>query len=140
MISCPEIGQLVVVRKRPFEHIATVGGKKAASSYARDMEDYGDDYADDEEYEFQIGEVMGSASQELSPISAEERALLKQLSEYATKGSLRPDCKAQTLINWLRETLKPGGKWNEVRVILCLANCYAGRFYLLYESELSLTF
>ena len=23
---------------------------------------------------------------------------------------------------------------------LCLANCYAGRFYLLYESELSLTF
>ena len=23
---------------------------------------------------------------------------------------------------------------------LCLANCYAGRFYVLYESELSLTF
>jgi hypothetical protein len=23
---------------------------------------------------------------------------------------------------------------------VCLANCYAGRFYLLYESELSLTF
>jgi ERCC4-related helicase len=82
------------------------------------MDDYGDDYADDEEYETQIGEVMGSASQALSPISAEERNLLKQLSEYATKTSLRPDCKAQTLINWLKQTLKPGGKWNEERVIL----------------------
>jgi hypothetical protein len=27
-----------------------------------------------------------------------------------------------------------------VPIVLCLANCYAGRFYLLYKSELSLTF
>jgi superfamily II DNA or RNA helicase len=100
------------------KHIATVGGRKAASSYARDLDDYGDDYADDEEYENQIGEVMGSASQALSPVSTEERNLLKQLSEYAAKASLRPDCKAQTLIDWLKLTLKPGGKWNEERVIL----------------------
>ena len=57
----------------------------------------------------EIGEVMGSASQALSPVSAEERNLLKQLSEYAAKASMRPDCKAQTLINWLKQTLKPGG-------------------------------
>lgn len=100
------------------KHIANVGGRKAASSYVRDLDDYGDDYADDEEYEVQIGEVMGSASQALSPISTEERNLLKQLREYAAKASLRPDCKAQTLINWLKQTLKPGGKWNEERVIL----------------------
>ena len=100
------------------KHIATVGGRKAASSYARDLDDYGDDYADDDEYENQIGEVMGSASQALSPISTEERNLLKQLSEYAAKASLRPDCKAQTLIDWLKRTLKPIGKWNEERVIL----------------------
>ena len=100
------------------KHITTVGGRKAASSYARDLDDYGDDYADDEEYEAQIGEVMGSASQALSPISTEERNLLKQLAEYAAKASLRPDCKAQALINWLKQTLKPAGKWNEERVIL----------------------
>ena len=91
---------------------------RVAASYARDIDDYDDDYADDEEYETQIGEVMGSASQALSPVSPEERNLLKQLSEYAAKASLRPDCKAQTLINWLKQTLKPGGKWNEERVIL----------------------
>jgi ERCC4-related helicase len=31
---------------------------------------------------------------------------------------MRADCKAQTLINWLKQTLKPRGKWNEERVIL----------------------
>lgn len=35
------------------KHIATVGGRKAANSYARDLDDYGDDYADDDEYENQ---------------------------------------------------------------------------------------
>jgi hypothetical protein len=31
-------------------------------------------------------------------------------------------------------------KHDGFRAVACLANCYAGRFYLLYESELSLTF
>ncbi len=61
---------------------------------------------------------MASASQALSPISAEERTLLTQLREYAAKSTLRPDCKAKTLIDWLKKTLKPGGKWNDERVIL----------------------
>ncbi|MGF7181467.1 DISARM system SNF2-like helicase DrmD [Tunturiibacter psychrotolerans] len=100
------------------KHINTVGARNAAASYPRDIADYGDDYDDDEEYEAQMGEVMGSASQALSPVSAEERSLLKQLSEYAAKTSLRADCKAQTLIDWLKQTLKPGGEWNEERVIL----------------------
>ena len=34
------------------KHIATVGGRKSASTATRDIEEfYGDDYADDEEYE-----------------------------------------------------------------------------------------
>ncbi|WP_434130695.1 DISARM system SNF2-like helicase DrmD [Methylocaldum sp. GT1BB] len=100
------------------KHIATVGGKKAVSTATRDIEDFSDDYADDEEYELETGEVVASASQALSPVSAEEQALLKLLSEYAAKASLRPDCKAQTLIDWLKTTLRPGGQWNEERVIL----------------------
>ena len=101
------------------KHIATVGGRKSRRPATHvTLRTSDDDYADDEEYEAQIGEVMGSASQALSPISAEEKVLLKQLSEYAAKASQRPDCKAQTLIDWLKQTLKPGGKWNEERVIL----------------------
>lgn len=100
------------------KHIATVGGRKAASTARREIEDFSDDYADDDEYEAETGEVVSSASQTLSPISAEEKALLRQLSEFAAKTSQRPDCKAQTLINWLKQTLRPAGKWNEERVII----------------------
>lgn len=100
------------------KHSATVGGKQATSSATRDIEDFSDDYADDEEYEAETGEVVSSVSQALSPISTEEKALLRQLSEYAAKTSQRPDCKAQTLIDWLKKTLRPGGKWNEERVII----------------------
>lgn len=100
------------------KHIATVGGRKSASMATRDIEDFSDDYADDEEYEAETGEVVGSVSQALSPISADEKGLLKQLSEFAAKTTLRPDCKAQTLIDWLKTTLRPGGKWNEERVII----------------------
>ena len=65
------------------KHIATVGGRKAASTANRDIEDFSDDYADDEEYEAQTGEVVSSVSQALSAISAEEKVLLRQLSAYA---------------------------------------------------------
>jgi SNF2 family DNA or RNA helicase len=101
------------------KHAASVGGGKTTSSaYARDLDYYNDDYADDEEYEAQIGEVVASASQALSAVSQEERNLLKHLREYAAKATLRSDCKAQTLIKWLNQTLKHGGKWNEQRVIV----------------------
>lgn len=100
------------------KHIATVGARKSASYAIRDIEDFSDDYADDEEYETETGEVVSTVSQTLSPISAEEKALLRQLSEYAAKTSQRPDCKAQTLIDWLKATLRPSGKWNEERVII----------------------
>lgn len=100
------------------KHIATVGGRKAATTFRRDIEDFSDDYADDEEYELETGEVVGSVSQSLSPLSAEEKGLLKQLSDFAARASQRADCKAQTLINWLKTTLRPGGQWNTERVII----------------------
>jgi superfamily II DNA or RNA helicase len=100
------------------KHMNTIASPKSTANYARDIEAYDDDYADDEEYEAQIGEAMGSASQVLPSVSIEERALLKELSAYAAKASLRPDSKAQALIKWLNQTLKPSGKWNGERVIL----------------------
>jgi superfamily II DNA or RNA helicase len=100
------------------KHMNTIAGPRGVANYLRDIDTYEDDYADDEAYEAQIGEAMGSASQALSPVSSEERRLLKQLSEYASKASLRADSKSLTLIKWLNRTLKPGGKWNEERVIL----------------------
>jgi superfamily II DNA or RNA helicase len=100
------------------KHAATVGGKKGAATAQRDMREFTDDYADDEEYETEMGETVASISETLSPITAEEKALLKKLREFAAKAAVLPDCKARTLIDWLKKTLRPGGKWNNERVIL----------------------
>ena len=100
------------------KHIATVGGKTSFSTVSRDMADFSDDFADDEEYETQTAEIVASISQTLSPITAPEKALQKQLSDYADKASHLADSKAQTLINWLNTTLRPARQWNEERVII----------------------
>jgi hypothetical protein len=100
------------------KHIATVGARKVVTSVTRDIEDFSGDFADDEEYEAETGEVVGSASQVLSPLSAEEKGLLKHLSEFAARASERADCKARALINWLKTTLRPDGQWNNERVIV----------------------
>ncbi len=100
------------------KHRQTVGARKTAAAVSRDIDDYSDDYADDEEYESETAEVVASVSQALSPLSNEEQNLLQRLTAFATKASLRPDCKAQTLIEWLKTNLRPGGQWNQERVIL----------------------
>ncbi|QHE76131.1 DISARM system SNF2-like helicase DrmD [Hydrogenophaga sp. PBL-H3] len=100
------------------KHIGTVGRSKASKATTRDIEDYSDDFADDEAYEAETSELVSAVSQGLSPTSAAEKALLRRLSEFAAKASQRPDCKAQALIDWLKATLRPGGKWNDERVII----------------------
>ncbi|WP_446811552.1 DISARM system SNF2-like helicase DrmD [Methylomonas sp. 2BW1-5-20] len=100
------------------KHIASVGKQSGKAIANRDIADFSDDYADDDEYELETGEVVSSVSQSLSALTSEEQSLLSQLSNYAVKTSLRPDSKAETLINWLKNSLRPGGQWNEERVII----------------------
>jgi superfamily II DNA or RNA helicase len=100
------------------KHIASLGGQKALAAWQREVADYDDDYADDDLYESETNDVVGSASQALSPLSQEERKLLKQLSDFAAGSSQRPDSKTQKLIDWLGQNLKPKGSWNTERVII----------------------
>jgi superfamily II DNA or RNA helicase len=100
------------------KHVASLGGRKAVASWQRELADYGEDYADDDQYELETGDAVGSASQALSPSSLDERKLLKQLSDFAARSSKRPDSKTQKVIEWLRQNLKPNGSWNTERVII----------------------
>src|ERR1019366_5050895 len=100
------------------KHVASVGGQKAVATWQRELADYGEDYADDDQYEPETGDAVGSASQALSPLSQEERKLLKQLGDFAARSSQRPDSKTQTLIDWLSQNLKPKESWNTERVII----------------------
>lgn len=50
--------------------------------------------------------------------TAQEQALLGQMHEWAERSRYRPDSKAQRLIEWLHQTIKPGGQWLRERVII----------------------
>ncbi len=81
-----------------------------------------EDYADDDTREAAESEAMEEASRRLRPLSAEEKKLLGRLRSWAEQASHRPDSKAEALLRWLEENLRPrtskGGQWSNARVIL----------------------
>jgi superfamily II DNA/RNA helicase len=50
--------------------------------------------------------------------TAQEQTLLRQMHAWAEQTRHRPDSKAQRLIEWLHQTIKPGGQWSRERVII----------------------
>ena len=50
--------------------------------------------------------------------TAEEMALLQEMQTWAARASAQLDAKAQALIAWLRDTIRPNGTWSQERVIL----------------------
>jgi superfamily II DNA or RNA helicase len=100
------------------KHSASVGVGKTIPGWRREIDDYSDDYANDDEYESETGQAVGTASGAFSALSQDERKLLKQLRDFATRSGSLPDSKARKLIDWLNQTLKPKGAWNNERVII----------------------
>ena len=105
------------------KHMATVSGQKAGHSTAlqRELDEYNNydnDYDNDELYEQQTTEVVVSASQVLSPLTADEKTILQQLKAFATQAASKPDCKTEALMTWLKANLRPNGQWNNERVII----------------------
>jgi superfamily II DNA/RNA helicase len=79
----------------------------------RQVEGVEEDFADDEAFEELAEEVIEAASYLFREPSPQERELLRELREYG-----RADSKAKALIQWLEDTLKPGGLWEDTRVII----------------------
>lgn len=48
----------------------------------------------------------------------DEQAMLAKLRAWAEDARGRPDSKTAALIRWLKQTLKPEGRWNNERVII----------------------
>jgi superfamily II DNA or RNA helicase len=77
-----------------------------------------EDYADDETRESAEAEAIEQASRRLRQLSADEKKYLGRLRTWAEQASHRPDSKAEALIRWLEETVRPKGTWSNARVIL----------------------
>ncbi len=84
----------------------------------REFERMDEDYADDEEYEEATTEALTSATRLFAEPTDRERVLLKQMKTLAEAGKAQRDSKARQLIAWLKEHLKPKGKWTNERVII----------------------
>lgn len=77
-----------------------------------------EEYTDDAELEQATDDAVDAASRLFTEPDDQERALLKQMREWAAKATNRPDSKAQVLIDWLEANIRPNGKWTDQRVII----------------------
>lgn len=84
----------------------------------RQIDRIDEDYSDDQEAENAAQEAVESASLLFHPPTDEELSLLREMKTWAASATARLDAKAKTLIHWLHNTIKPGGKWSDQRVII----------------------
>lgn len=77
-----------------------------------------EDYANDDEYEEATADAVEAASPLLNKLTAHEQTLLKKMHDWAERASNIRDSKATTFIQWLKDIVKPNGKWSNERVII----------------------
>ena len=119
MFSCPEAFAVTLAKHE--RSVSSAGSGKTRFSETllrRQIEETEEDYANDDDYEEATHEVVDAASRLFHEANPEEKALLRELHEYGRESSLRPDSKAKCLIDWLNRTLRPGGQWNNERVLI----------------------
>ncbi len=84
----------------------------------RQLAQVDEEYANDDEYEEATTGAVEAASPLLNKITAQEQALLKKMYDWAEHASNIRDSKAKTFIQWLKDIVKPNGKWSNERVII----------------------
>jgi superfamily II DNA or RNA helicase len=72
----------------------------------------------DDEYEAELDDAVATATNAFDELGAEEKRLLQSMSTRARQAANRPDSKTNELLGWLETTIRPGGKWNDERVIV----------------------
>ena len=77
-----------------------------------------EEYGDDSAYEEATDEAVDAATRLFRDPTPEEAALLKQMRDWANSAKGRGDSKSAKLLQWLKDTIRPNGKWSDNRVIL----------------------
>lgn len=117
LFSCPAAFGLTLEK-----HRRSITGTKSTfvgtASWRRQIEAAEEDYGNDDDAETSSQEAVESASGALAALGAEDTRILRELSEYAAHASVRPDSKAQALIDWLNQHIRPNNRWGNERVII----------------------
>lgn len=77
-----------------------------------------EEFANENAAEEAMDEVLAINGELAVPLTVDQKSLLDQLSTWANNAQGVPDSKAQAIIAWINQFLKPNGKWNNKRVIL----------------------
>jgi superfamily II DNA or RNA helicase len=117
LFSCPAAFGITLEKHRR-SIIGTKSSFVGTASWRRQIEAAEEDYADDNDAETSSQDAVESASGALAALGSEDARLLRELGEYAAAASVRPDSKAQALIDWLKKHIRPNNQWGNERVII----------------------
>ncbi len=77
-----------------------------------------EEYALDDDYENAILDAVDTASNAFETLTEREKNLLVQMQKWGDRAAYQLDSKTKAFIQWLGETVKTDGKWNDERVII----------------------
>ena len=120
LFSCP--AAFVATLERHEKSLQTAR-KKAVSKPSfnvlqREFDRMEEEYADDSEYDEATADALDSATRLFAELTGQEQALLKQMKKWGERARAQRDSKANQLIQWLKDNIKPSGKWSKERVII----------------------
>ncbi len=81
--------------------------------------DRSDDESTDDESGEIVAEVLTTASRGQAPLTDEERGLLDELGEWVEQRRVKPDARAEAMLDWLGQVCRTDQDgWNDERVII----------------------
>ncbi|EFH80228.1 DISARM system SNF2-like helicase DrmD [Ktedonobacter racemifer] len=101
----------------PKRH-ATVTRRPSVGILRSKLEQIEQEHDDEEELYDATAEALEATAPLFEAPNAQDLAQLEQMRAWAEQASQRSDSKAQELVKWLQEHIKPGGKWSRERVII----------------------
>jgi superfamily II DNA or RNA helicase len=84
----------------------------------RELDRINEEFGDDADYEQTTADTLETASRIFREPDKRERALLDEMRRWAETARNRADAKANALLMWLRDNIRPNGKWKDDRVII----------------------
>ena len=119
MFSCP--AAFLTTLEQHEKSLQSARRKVARPSYKTlqvELDRMEEEYADDSDYDEATADALDTATRLFSEPTDNEQALLKQMKDWAKRARGQRESKVMQLVAWLKEHLKPGGKWSKERVII----------------------
>lgn len=91
---------------------------RSTGALARIFDQVEEDFSDDNEQQEVELEALEAAARAFRPASSAEQQILNDLASWAERAAAQLDSKAAKLLSWIESVVRPGGQWNNERVIV----------------------